>query len=400
MVHALDGVRVLDLSRAMAGPYCTMMLGDFGADVLKIEPPSVGDESRAWGPPFLDGESYYFMSVNRNKRSMILNLKDADGVRIFAELAKSADIVVENFRPGTTDKLGVGYEALRSLNPRLIYCAISGFGRDGPYRDRPGYDIVAFAMSGIMSITGEADRPPVKMGVPVADIAGGMFAAYGILAALRARDLTGKGQVVDVSLLDGQISWLTYQAANYFGTGENPKKMGSAHTSIAPYQAFAAKDAPFIVAVGNDGLWRTFCRALGLEPLANDGRFATNELRVRHRQELANLLQATFQKQPVRHWLDVLDQAGIPAGPIYTVAEALSDPHVLHRQMVLDVPHTIGQKIRVLGVPIKLSATPGAVIRPPPRLGEHSQEVLHELQYSQAEIARLLSRGTIGGPRG
>jgi len=372
-----------------------MLLGDLGADVIKVERPQGGDDTRQWGPPFVGGESAYFLSVNRNKRSIAVDLTHPAGRQVVHRLAAVSDVVVENFRPGVADRLGVGYGALRAVNPRLVYCSISGFGQTGPYRDRPGYDAVAQAMSGMMAITGPPEGPPTKHGMSIADLTAAMWAAVGILTALFERERSGRGQYVDISLLDGQVSWLTYVAANYFATGREPRRMGSAHPSIAPYEPLPTRDGHIMVAVGNDELWRAFCRAAGVERLAEDPRFSTNRDRVVHREELLAELHPVFSQRTTAQWMEVLGQAGVPCGPILSVGQVLSDPHVLAREMVVEVAHPAAGTVRMTGIPVKLSATPGQVRRPPPLLGQHTVEVLRELNYTPEEIRELLACGCV-----
>lgn len=372
-----------------------MLLADLGADVVKVEQPGRGDGSRQWGPPFVMGESAYFLSVNRNKKSITLNLKSDKGREILRELASSFDVFMENFRPGTADRLGVDYTTLSRLNSKLVYCSISGFGQDGPYRERPSYDIVAQAMSGLMSLTGEKERPPVKVGVAISDISSGMFAAIGILAALMARERTGRGQMVDIAILDGMVSWLTYQAGNFLATGTAPEKLGSAHPTIAPYQAFRAADSYFVVAVGNDSLWTRFCEALGLRDLVIDEGFATNPARVRRREELAEILSRFFATRSRRHWIELLQAAGVPCGPVYDVRDVFSDEQVLHRRMLEKVKHPKAGLLDVIGVPIKMSATPGSISAPPPMLGEHTNEILTGLGFTQLEIDEFRRIGVV-----
>mgnify|MGYP003850355065 CR=1 FL=1 len=390
----LEGIRVLDFTRAMAGPFCTMLLGDLGADVIKVEPPE-GDESRHWMPPDIGGVSAYFISVNRNKRSIAIDLKKPGALDIIEKLVRVSDVVVENFRPGTAEKLGIGYERLSKINPRIIYCSISGFGQNGPYRDKPGYDLIALAMSGLMDITGEPGRPPVKFGVPIADITTGIMAAVSILAALYHRDRSGEGQYIDISLLDTQILILSHQALSYLTTGRNPERLGSAHPSIAPYQALATRDGYIVVAVGNDKLWQIFARAIGREDLLKDPRFSTNPDRVRNRDLLIGELERTFREKTTGEWLGILERAGIPAAPVNRVGDALRDPQVLHRGMVIDMDHPIIGRFKSLGTPLKMSLTPGRISRPPPLLGEHGFEILREVGYSDGEIISMLERGVI-----
>ena len=392
---ALEGIRVLDLSRFMAGPFGTAMLGDYGADVIKIEPPGVGDGARAWGPPFAGGESIYFLSVNRNKRSVTLNLRSEDGVALFLQLVDRADVLVENFTPGTMDRLGIGAEALRARNPRLIYCAISGFGQTGPYKDRSAFDLILQGMGGVMGTTGEEGGAPVRVGIPIADIAGGMYAAYAIALALLARHRTGSGQFLDVSMMDAQISWLSYYVGIYLTSGEVPPRRGSAHATVVPYQAFACADGQYItLGTGNDRLFRRFCEVAGCA-LADDPRFRTNPDRIRHRAELIPTLETLFRTRPAPAWLEALHDAGVPCGPIYTVDEIVEDPQVRAREMLVEIEHPSAGRITIPGLPVKCSGTPGSIRRPPPRLGEHTADVLADLGVTPDEIIRLRSGGVI-----
>jgi crotonobetainyl-CoA:carnitine CoA-transferase CaiB-like acyl-CoA transferase len=393
-VRPLDDLLVVDLTRALAGPYCTMMLADLGARVVKVETPDGGDDTRGWGPPFYNGESAYFLSINRNKQSVTLNLKDPRGRDLLLRLVRRADVLVENFRPGAMDRLGLGYASVHEIAPRVVYCSISGFGQTGAYRERAAYDLIVQGMGGIMAITGEPDGAPMRVGVAIADICAGMFAAYGILAALRVRERTGAGQWVDAAMLDGQVAWMTYMAANYFATGENPPRVGSAHLNLVPYQPFPTRDGFINVAVGSEGLWHKFCEALAI-PIAGDPRFATNADRVANRAVLLDLLFPVFARRTTTDWVERLLRAGVPAGPIYRMSEVMEDPQVRDRAMVVEVEHPKTGRIRVNGVPLKFSETPGGVVSPPPMLGEHSEVVLRELGCEAAEIAGLRRDGVV-----
>jgi len=393
---ALEGVRVLDLSRALAGPYCTMMLGDMGAEIIKVEIPKVGDEARHYGPPFQEGESSYFLSVNRNKRSITLNLKSGKGKEILRELAKRSDVLVENFRPGTMEDLGLGYESLSQLNPGLVYCAITGFGSSGPEAQRPGYDLIAQGMGGIMSVTGPPDGPPYRVGIAQADIVAGMFAAYGIMVALFHRERTGEGQRLETSLFQGQLAQLTFQAGRFFAMGVSPKPQGNQHPLIAPYESFRTKDGHINIAVGNNALWSTFCKVLGMETYEKDPRFETNPKRVENRPALIQVIEERTTKYSSQQLRDLLDKAGIPNGPVWTIGEALSAPQSLALGMVQELEHPKAGRIKVTGVPIQLGRSPGSVRLPPPMLGQHTQEILSELLgMPEKEVEELRTQGIV-----
>jgi crotonobetainyl-CoA:carnitine CoA-transferase CaiB-like acyl-CoA transferase len=392
----LDGITVLDLSRVLSGPYCTMQLADMGARVIKIERPGLGDDTRAWGPPFVNGESAYFLSINRNKESLTLNFKHPEGRRLLDELIARADILVENFRPGTLDELGLGYEALHAKHPRLIYTSISGFGHSGPLRERAGYDAVLQGEAGIMSLTGPPDACGYKVGVAIADLAAGLFAAQGTLLALYGRERTGSGQHVDIAMLDSVAALLTYQAGIYFVTGAPPVRHGNAHPTVAPYETFQAADGEVVLAAGNDELWRKFCRVAGLDAYAADPRFATNRERVRNYGALRPLVADAFSKRTRSEWLAVLNDAGIPAGPVRNLQEVLTDEQLLAREMVHVLQHSSAGPVQVLGVPVKLSTTPGAVRRPPPALGEHTDEILtRDLGLAASQLTDMRAAGVV-----
>lgn len=389
----LSGIKVVDLTRILSGPYCTMILADLGAEVIKIESPG-GDDTRQWGPPFVHGESAYFLSINRNKKSMVLNLKQERAKEVFLKLVETADVVVENFRPGTLERLGIGYETLKQHNPRIILASISGFGQTGPYAHKPGYDVLAQGMGGLMSVTGEENRPPVKAGFSLADVGAGMWAAFGIMVALWERERSGEGQWVDASLLDTVISWQTYLAGNYFATRQDPKPLGGAHPNIVPYQVFEASDGYFILAVGNDSHWNSFVKAMNME-IFEDPRFATNPDRVRNRDVLIPIMEEIFKQKTVKEWIALFEGVKIPCGPVNKFSDILNDPHVLEREMVVKVPHDEWGMLEMLGIPIKLSRTPGQVHSVPPKLGEHTEQVLKNLGYDEMEIEALEASGAV-----
>jgi crotonobetainyl-CoA:carnitine CoA-transferase CaiB-like acyl-CoA transferase len=375
MEAALSDVVVIDLSRVLAGPYCTMILGDLGATVIKVEQPGKGDDTRHFGPPYIAGESAYYLGLNRNKRSITLDFSASEDKQRLLDLLRTATVLVENFRPGTLEKQGLGYEALKALNPGLIYCSISGYGQTGPYTSRPGYDFVAQAESGIMSVTGEIDGEPMRVGVPVGDISGGMFACMSILAALRVRDHTGKGQYIDISLLETTASLLANVSSNHLISGEEAQRYGNGHPNIVPYQAFRTRDGYVVVACGNDRLYQGLCRLLGRDDLASDPRFATNPQRVRNRQELVPALQEEFLQHDTGDWLPELRAAGIPCGPINSVSQVFSDPQIQARGFVWECEHPTAGTIRLSGSPIHLSETPTRLYKAPPLLGEDNDTV-------------------------
>ncbi len=387
---------VLDLSRVLSGPYCTMQLADMGARVIKIERPGAGDDTRAWGPPFVKGESAYFLSINRNKESVTLNFKHPDGRRLLDALIARADVLVENFRPGTLEAMGLGYEAVHGRHPRLIYTSISGFGHTGPLRERAGYDAVLQGEAGIMSVTGPTDGPGYKVGVAIADLAAGLFAAQGTLLALYERERSGQGQHVDIAMLDSVAALLTYQAGIYFTTGAPPQRLGNAHPTVAPYETFRAADGDIVLAAGNDELWRRFCRVAGLDASAADPRFATNSDRVRNYDALRPIVAAVFLRRTRAEWIALLNEAGIPAGPVRDLHEVLTDEQLLARGMVHTLPHAVAGSVQVLGTPVKLSATPGAVRCAPPALGEHTDKVLMgDLGLTAADVAAFRAAGVV-----
>jgi crotonobetainyl-CoA:carnitine CoA-transferase CaiB-like acyl-CoA transferase len=383
----LDGITVLDLTRVLSGPYCTMLLGDMGARIIKVEQPGKGDDTRAWGPPFLEGESAYFLSVNRNKESLTLDFKHPEGRALLGRLVERADVMVENFRPGTLARLGLDYPSLAPAQPRLIYASVSGFGQTGPRRHEPGYDAVIQGEGGLMSITGAPDGPPFRLGVAIADIVSGMFAAYGVVAALFARARTGRGQLIDVAMLDSVAALLTYQAGNFFASGRVPHRMGNRHPSIVPYETFAASDGEFVLAVGNDDLWRRFC---GLAGLDLGERFATNRQRVTGYDELRPILADRLRTASREQWMTLLTAAGIPCGSVRDLREVFDDPQIAAREMLAELEHATLGWMKVVGTPVKLSDTPGALRAAPPALGAHTNAVLErDLGLKASDIARL-----------
>ena len=387
----LEGLRVLDLSRVLAGPYCTMMLADYGADIVKIEPPIVGDDSRAFGP-FVGKESAYFMSLNRNKRSMTLNFKRKEEVEVFKEMVKFADVVVENYRPGTMEKFGLGYDELKAINPKIIYAACSGFGHSGPYQYKPAYDIIVQAMGGIMSITGPEGGEPSRVGASVGDIIAGMFTAYGVMMALYHKEKTGEGQKVDVGMLDCQVAVLENAIARYVTSGNVPVPLGNRHPSITPFSSFTAKDGHIIVGAGNERLWVKLCNILGKSELLADARFDTNSNRTAHVKELSAILNDVFKQKTIHEWMEVLETAELPCAPINTVADIVNDPQIKARNMIVELEHPVAGHLKMAGVPVKMSVTPCAVERPAPMLGQHTAELLKEiLGWDEAKTAAFFA---------
>ena len=395
MAGALEGIRVLDFSRHLAGPYCAMMLGDLGAEIIKVERPGSGDETRTWGPPFLGGESAYYLSTNRNKKSLTVNLKDERGVAILREIALESDVLIENLRLGGLDAIGLGYEDLKPDNPGLVYCSISGFGHTGPDRDLPGYDFMIQARGGFMSVTGERDGQPTKVGVAIVDIATGMFASSAVLAALYAREKSGKGQHIDMALLDSQVALLANMGSNALCTGEVPERWGNAHPNVVPYQVFETSDGYVALAIGNDPQWQRFCEAAGATELAGDERFATNPKRVVNREALIPLLEEVFKKRTREDWLGLCARMDVPAGPVNNVKQVFEDRQVLAREMLVEMPHPTAETVKMAGTPLNLSETPAKPRSAPPLLGEHTDEILMALGKSPEAIAELRRDGVV-----
>ena len=407
MAGPLAGIRVLDLSRVLAGPWAGQNLADLGAEVIKVERPKVGDDSRAFGPPWVKDaqgrdtkDSAYFTSANRGKKSVTVNLQQAEGQALVRELAAKSDVLIENYKFGDLARYGLGYEDLEKLNPRLIYCSVTGFGQTGPYRERPGYDFMIQGMGGMMSVTGEPDGEPgggpQRAGVPIADIITGMYASIAICAALAHRATSGKGQHLDLALLDSQIALLAYQNTNYFATGKPPRRIGNLHPNIVPYQPFRAADGEVILACGNDNLYRKFCDAAGCPELATDARFASNGKRVENRNELKRLLDAIFAKRTKQEWVELLDAAGVPNGPINDIAQVFAEPQVQARGVKIEVDHPVAGKLPMVASPMRFSGTPLEHKTPPPLLGEQTDVVLQDvLGKSAEEIARLRAAGAI-----
>lgn len=389
MPGPLTGFTVLDLTRVLSGPYCTMVLGDLGARIIKVEQPGKGDDTRAWGPPFLGEESAYFLSINRNKESVTLDYKPAAGRKVLAALIAKADVLVENFRPGTLERAGFGWDAMHQKFPRLVYASIAGYGQTGPRKDEAGYDAVMQAEGGLMSVTGDADRPGYRLGVAITDMVAGLYCSQGITAALLARERSGEGQRVDIGMLDTTAALLTYQAANWFATGQTPQRRGNRHATIAPYETFTTADGEIVVAVGNDDLWQRFCPAVGLPELAANPRFATNRDRMANYDDMRPPIDRVFRTATNAEWIARLNAAGVANGEVRDIGQMLNDPQLAAREMVQTMMHPTVGAIRVVGAPIKLSATPASLRTPPPVLGQHTDAVLAELGYAAGEIAAL-----------
>ena len=392
----LQDIKVIDFSQILAGPFCTMLLADMGADVVKIEKPNGGDDTRRYGPPFIEGESAAFLTLNRNKRSIILDLKSEQGLSIVRRMLEDADVMIHNFRPGVVDRMGLAYDDVSAINPAIVYCTVSGFGTTGPYSSRAGFDLVAQGMSGLMSINGFPGAPPAKVGVPMADLNTGMFCAYGILTAYINRLATGQGQHVDASLIESGIAYTLYESATYFATGEVAGPLGSAHRMIAPYQAFATSDGYINIGAANQNNWERMCRAIGREDLLDDERFASNPERMVSIEALTPIMEETFRTRTTSHWVEALEKAGVPCGPIYNIEQVYSDPHVQSRDMAVPLEHPKSGAIRNIGVAVKLSDTPGSVRTPAPLLGQHSEEVLCHYGYADADVAAFKEAGVLG----
>ncbi|MCE2510151.1 MAG: CoA transferase [Alphaproteobacteria bacterium] len=405
MTGPLADVRILDLTRVLAGPTCTQLLGDFGADVIKIERPGIGDDTRKWGPPYLKdaagketSESAYYLSANRNKRSVTIDFAQPEGQALVKRLLEKCDLLVENFKGGTLKKYGLAFDQLQPDFPALIYCSISGFGQTGPYAHRAGYDYLAQAMGGLMSITGEPEGEPVKVGIGIADIMAGMYATSAILAALHRRTETGEGQSIDVGLLDSQVAWLTYEGQNYLTSGQLPQRRGNAHPNIVPYQTFAAADGYFVLAVGNDRQFQKFCGFAGCPELAEDPRYRTNSKRIENRQELARILSDVIAQKPIKYWTEGLEKLGVPSGPVNDIQGVFEDPQIRHRAMKIRMPHALRSDppIDLIGNPVHLSGTPVSYRHPPPVLGQHTDEILADLlDMPEAEREALREKGII-----
>jgi crotonobetainyl-CoA:carnitine CoA-transferase CaiB-like acyl-CoA transferase len=392
----LAGIRVLDLTRVLAGPYCTMFLGDLGAEVVKVEQPGVGDDTRGWGPPFAGGESAYFLCTNRNKKSLTVDLKSTDGIELVRRLAQKADVLIENFRPGAMDRLGLGETALRGKNPRLIYASLSGFGADGPMADIPGYDLIVQAWGGLMSITGTEESGPLKVGVAIIDLVAGLMLGKSIVAALYAREKIGIGQKLDTSLLEAEVAALINAGSNYLIGGQIPGRWGNAHPTIVPYQSFQTADSFLVLGAASESIWQRLCPALGRAGLADDPRFAKNADRVENRKELIAILTKIFLTRSTGEWIAALTKADVPCAPVQTIDQVFAAPQVLHRNMVVEVDHPTAGTVKLAGIPVKFSATPASVRLPPPLLGQHSEAVLSSwLGMSIDEIDQLKQKSVL-----
>ena len=392
----LAGIRILDLTRVLAGPYCTMFLGDLGAEVVKVEQPGVGDDTRGWGPPFAGGESAYFLCTNRNKKSLTVDFKSAEGTALVRKLAARADVLIENFRPGAMERLGLGDKELRATNPRLVYASLSGFGADGPMADIPGYDLIVQAWGGLMSVTGTAESGPLKVGVAIIDLVAGLMLGKSIVAALYAREKSGVGQRVDTSLLEAEVAALINAGSNYLIGGKVPVRWGNAHPTIVPYQSFQTADSFLVLGAASEAIWKRLCPALGRAGLTDDPRFAKNADRVEHRQELIALLAAIFLTRTTAEWVGALTAADVPCAPVQTIDQVFAAPQVLHRNMLVEVEHPTAGTVKLAGIPVKFSATPPSVRLPPPLLGQHSEDVLSSwLGMSIEEIENLKRKSVL-----
>lgn len=397
MSGALTGVRILDLTRVLAGPFCTMILGDLGAEIIKVEGTSMKDDTRAWGPPNIGGESAYYLCANRNKQAMSVNLKTEGGKEVFKKLVAQSDVVVQNFKTGTLDKWGLGYEVMKKMNPKVILASITGFGSNGPYKDQAGYDYIIQAMSGLMSITGATDSEPQKVGVAIADVLTGLYTVIGILAALHERGVSGQGQQIDISLFDSQISALVNVASNFLISGEIPRRLGNQHPNIVPYQVFPTLDQEMVVAVGNDKQFEKFASILEMPELSSNEKFSTNPKRVEHRRELIEMISEKLKLKPARHWQKLLTEAGIPNGPINNIETLFQDPQVHARNMVVEMPHPTAGKVKLVGSPLKLSRTPVKMRRHPPLYSEHTKPILTKIGYTAEQIKEMEKMEIIGG---
>jgi formyl-CoA transferase len=392
----LKGIRVIDLTRIIAGPYCTMVLGDLGAEIIKIEQPKIGDETRAWGPPWVKEVSAYFIAMNRNKKSLTLNFKHPQAIEIFKDLVRHSDVLLENFRPGTMDELGIGYEVLREINPKLIYCDVTGYGTHGPYRDKPGVDVIVSAIGGLMSITGSPEGEPVKVGVPLTDVLTALYSFGAVSCALYQRQQTGKGQRISLNLLAMQLATLINIGSNYLVGGVIPRRWGSAHPNIVPYEAHQAKDTYLIFGIINERMWKSFCTLLGMEEMKDDPRFADNAARIKNRPALMEIIDRKLAEKTVDEWIPLFDQAGIPCGPINTFDRVFSDPQVEHLGLVQEVEHPHYGKVKVVGPPATFSESAVGIQCPPPLLGEHNEEILTRLLgYSESQVKSFQDQGVV-----